>query len=415
MISVSVPSAARKVYDQLNAEFSFCGIDYNCACALITMLIMGLDSFSETVRRCPWSPSVSSLSRATAMFEPNRFMRRLQNKVLKKYQGDLNPDDFCYAIDDTANPKYGDSIYRRYYFHSSKGPYTGQKVLVIALVDIKRGYAIPLSYFFLTSKKEPGHRSAFDVALDELKELLSAGYPKIPVVADSWFDSVDFIRRLKVLGLDYCVELKSTRLVRENPGLHVKWQKLLSLFGGKEKQRLPQLASQKRRKAKRGKAFSETYLYVKNLGSSLKTIAVYNRINGQKPFAYYATTDLSMTGAKLWMFSRARWNIETLFRDLKQNLSFGRLACEGESGAHLAVCLPLTLIASMRLDGSAIWEKDSKTSIGKTVEHQRKMALVRSLTFIFNNQNHRKILTMKARNANPKVKPTNHCGDIKSA
>jgi hypothetical protein len=272
-----------------------------------------------------------------------------------------------------------------------------------------------LGYTFLTSKKDTEHTPAPQVALEGLKNLLAAGFPKLPVVTDSWFDSTDFIQQLKFMGLEFCGEIKASRLVRTNPGPFVKWMKLAMAFKNRDRKRLPASQSQKRRQQKRGKAFSELFAHIKNLGLPIKIIAVYNRKNGVNAFAYYATTNLSLSGVKLWQFSRARWCIECLFRDLKQNLSFGRLPCGGESGADLAVCLPLMLITSMRLDSAAVWNEDPSITIGKIVANHREKALRSSIDLIVHNPKHEKVRRLKARRANLRSKPINRCGEKKVA
>ncbi len=60
-------------------------------------------------------------------------------------------------IEESTNPRYGKTIFRSGRFGSSGGIYSGQKVLLIVLVDIRRKIAIPLSYAFLTSKKDLSH------------------------------------------------------------------------------------------------------------------------------------------------------------------------------------------------------------------------------------------------------------------
>jgi hypothetical protein len=415
MINCSVLSAVRQVYDQYGDLFSECGLNYKASCAILSAPVMGVKTLSDLVRTCPWTYSVSTCSRNVQAFQPGRFMRRMQARILKRYKGNLDPNDFCYAIDDTANPKYGAGIFRSHPSYSSSGPYHGQKVLLVVLIDMKRNIALPLCYAFLTSKKDPNHQPAPQVALDCLKTLLDAGFPKLPVVTDSWFDSADFIQKLRDFGLDFCGEIKSSRLARTNPGQFVKWRKLPQLFKSATRKRLPPRTSQQRRRQKRGKAFSELIAVVKKLGRPLKIIAVYNRMNGVDAFAYYATTNLSLSGEKLWQLSRARWSIECLFRDLKQNLSFGRLPCGGESGADLAVCLPLILVTSMRLDGSAVWKADEYSTIGKILETQREKALSDSIDLIIYNPKHGKIQRMAARRSKIRSKPTNLCGNRKAA
>lgn len=111
MICCTVPSGVRKVADLYK---SLCGgrlSSFNSFCALISLFLFDLETLSDLVRTCPWSHSVSDLSRAIDGFDANRVMRRIRSRILKRYQGKLNKMDFCLAIDDTANPRYGKTIF----------------------------------------------------------------------------------------------------------------------------------------------------------------------------------------------------------------------------------------------------------------------------------------------------------------
>ena len=411
MISFSIPAPIRKLYDQNKDLFKECGLNFRSASHLLSLFAFGFKTLSDLARAFPGSYSVSSLSRQVQCFESNRFMRRMQKSILKKYDGKFNPDDFVFALDDTSNPKYGKGIFRNFPFRSSSGPYHGQKILVLVLVDIRRKIALPLSYAFLTGKKAPNHIPAPSVALRLLYEVVALGFPQLPVVTDSWFDSVDFMRELKKLGLNFCGEIKSNRLVRSNPGNQVPWRHLNEIFMSVDRTRLAPRSAQNARPKKRGKAFAQLILQLKNLTKPLKVIAVYNRKNGINAFAYYATTDLSLSGEKLWQYSRARWCIESLFRDLKQNLSLGCLPCENEPGADLAVCLPLMLVTSIRLDNSATWKIDQTDTIGKTLAHLREKALMASIEFIIHNPEHEKVEIFKGRRFDLRRKPVDHHGE----
>ena len=407
MINFRVSSGIRK----LTARFKDLGqgrlLSFSNFCALFTLFLFGFDDLSKTVRGCPWTHSVSDLSRAIQGFDGNRFMRRLRKSILRKYKGQrLNPDDFCYAIDDTDNPKYGKGIFRHGRWKGSKGKYLGQKVLVIALIDIKRGIAIPLSYDIVAKKDDPDYKSGLDLGIENLKKILECGFPKIPVVGDSWFDSVSFFKDLKNLGLHYAGEIKSNRRVRNNPGINVKWKKLPQLF--RKMKRSYVLANPFKEKSKR-KWFAESTLFIKNYSSPLKGVAVYNRKNGIDAFAYYVSTDLTMTGEKLWKYSRARWKIECLFRDLKQNLSFGRLPCAGEKAADLAICMPFSIYISLRLDEVNFWGLDSRESIGKMVLKIRENELNRSIEVMLSGSDLNLIEKAKARRQLKKInqKPVN--------
>lgn len=413
MLALFLPSPIRKIYFLFRDVFGALGFSYDESCAILLYFLLGAEGLCDFVRKCPWSPSVSTLSRATKKFEPNRFMRRNQKRVLKKL-AERGHGDFCFAVDDTANPKYGPAVFGSAPFHSSSGPYFGQKILVLVIVDLKARQALPISYAFLTAKKDPDHVPGHYRALDLIEAAIHDGFPPLAVAADSWFDSKEFIQAIKDLGCVFAGELKSNRLARINSNPGSPRQKLKAWFENLSRVRLSQSRFQKR-KEKRGKAFSLQTLFLKDLNLPLRAIAVYNRINGTQPFAFYATTDLSMTGARLWKYSRARWAIEVLFRDLKQSLAFGELTAGGEGGAHMAVCIPLILLTSIRLDSKDVWESNGKESLGTTVKRHRELALSNTIDAIVHNPNAPRVQRLRARRKNPNQKPTNVCGEKISA
>jgi hypothetical protein len=388
MLCCHVPIGIRSVVDRFKDLFEGRSGSYNNLCALFCLFLFGLDELSSVVRTCPWSHSVSDLSRSVRCFNSNRFMRRLRSSILNKYKKEgFSSGNFCYAVDDTANPKYGKSIFRCGPWHSSGGPYHGQKILVIALIDIVRGIAIPIGYAIVAKEGDPAYIPAHKLACEILKCVISDGFPRIPVAADSWFDSVEFIADLEDMGLQFAGEIKGNRKVKPCPTPKVSWRNLPDIF-----QCLPRFrahsrfdSKEVRAGTKRAKCFSQRRIWIKKRKSPITVIAVYNRMNSTEAFAYYATTDLSMAGSTLWETSRARWKIECLFRDLKQSLSFGRLTCVGPEAAHLSVCIPFCLITSLRLDDVARWGLVKTGSIGSLVGQIREIALNKSIATILND------------------------------
>lgn len=388
MLSCHVPVGIRFVADRFKDLFKGRSGSYNNLCALYCLFLFGLDDLSSVARICPWSHSVSDLSRSVKCFNSNRFMRRLRSSILRKYkQRGLSPDDFCFAVDDTANPKYGKTIFRSGKWHSSGGPYQGQKILVIALIDIARGIAIPVGYAIVAKEGDPSYMPAHKLACEILKTVVSEGFPRLRVAADSWFDSVEFMADLENLGLEFSGEIKANRKVKPSPTPKVSWRKLPDIFRSMTRLRARSRFDSKevRSGKKRAKCFSQRRIWIKKRKSPINVIAVYNRMNSTQAFAYYATTDLTMTGSTLWEISRARWKIECLFRDLKQSLSFGRLPCVGPEAAHLSVCIPFCLITSLRLDDAARWGLAKSESIGCMVGKIREVSLQKSIATILNN------------------------------
>jgi hypothetical protein len=419
MLNCTVPKGIRRLADATKDLFAGRLGSYCNLCAIFALFLFNYKTMSALARGCPWSHSVSDLSRAVKDFNGNRFMRRMRSSILRKYGGkSLDAKDFCFAVDDTDNPKYGKGIYRQGKWRGSKGKYQGQKVLVIVLVDIKRRFAIPLSFAFVAKKDDPEYKSGLDLALELFEGILESKFPKLNVTADSWFDSTEFISGLKKLGLTYIGEIKGNRLVKGNPGKNVCWLHLPKFFIGRVRSRLRCRLESKAIKSgtKRAKCGSEAILYIKKLGQPLKCLAVYNKMNSKNAFAYYVSTDLSMSGAQLWEFSRARWKIECLFYDVKQNLSFGRLPCAGKEGADLAVCMPFMIYTSLRLDPPSTWGLDKAESIGTMVKKIREVELGKSIDLIARSPGHGMVSRLAARRRlqNVSKKPVNRLAERKN-
>lgn len=405
MLSCTVPQGIRKVADRYKGLFADSALRYPALCALLTMYLLGCDGLSDVVRACPWAPSVSALSRAVAAFDGNRFMRRLRASILRRYKGRLRGEDFAFAIDDTDNPKYGKSIFASSHWAGSKGRYFGQKILVVALVDIRRGIALPLAFAFARKKVDPSYISLIDQAAALLAECINEGFPPLPVVCDSWFDSSALMLSLDRLGLTYAGELKSNRHARGTAAPRGRRYKMAEFFDNEPRQGVPASpnAIPKKKQHRPGrlsrKAIAERIAMINGYPSPVKIVAVYDNAREPRAFAYYVSTDRLMTGAKLWALSRARWAIEVLFRDLKQNLSFGRLACVGQQAADLAVCLPLALYASLKDESSEVWGSTVRTdaSLGSLVQSLRQRMLDASINLIAANPGHRTVERLRAR------------------
>jgi hypothetical protein len=411
MLNCNICCGVRKLSDCVKDTMSGRMAAFNNICAFFTFYLLEQLSVSSLARTCPWTFSVSDLSRAIDGFDSNRFMRRHRSSVLRRYKGGemLNSTDFCYAVDDTDNPKYGKGVYGVGKWKGSKGHYIGQKILVVVMVDIIRGYAIPLHYAFVGKKGEPGYLSGIELGVKLFEDIIHANFPLLPVAADSWFDSVDFMKGLRKIGLHYCGEIKGNRRVKDNPGPNVAWVKLPQLFSGKTRKRLhTRLDSEKvRKRKKKGKCGATLRIMIRDYGSMLSAIAVYNTRRSKEAFAYYVSTDLTIAGARLWEISRARWKIECMFRDLKQNLSFGRLPCQGKEAADLAVCMPFVLYTSLRLESPEYWGLKQKCSVSGMLRQIRERELCKSIDLLACNPNHPKVLRLKARRQRLSCKPVN--------
>jgi hypothetical protein len=410
MLCCSVHPGIRKVCDRVRSAFGAEKPGYAALCALFTLHLYGCKGLSDLARLYPMSPSVSALSRAVQLFNGNRFMRRLGRGVLRHYQGKLNGDDFCYAVDDTANPKYG-KLFRCGNWKASTGPFWGRKVLVVVLVDRRRGIALPIRYEFARKKEAPDYKSMIEMAGDLLENCLKEGFPKLPVACDSWFDASDLMNRLDGLGLTFAGEIKSTRKVKPSASPKVPMRSLREFFSGEHRVlvRAQPNGDGTKRRGRAGrrptKAMAEAVVKINGVKQPVKVIAVYNTRKKKQAFAYYLSTDRSMAGAKLWALSRSRWTIETLFRDVKQQLSFGRLSCAGEEGADLAVCVPFAIAISLRLD-PADWgfPATCALSIGEMVGKIREEGFEKMLHLVITNPGHQAVKRLRQRRRPDRLK-----------
>ena len=201
MIYLNLPKPIRVVANNFNDMLE--NFSYKTFCGLVVFFLFGCDSLSDVVRCCPFSTSVSSMANAAKKFPFNRFQRRLLTGVLKKLKTIINLTDFIFVIDDTDNPKYGKFIFENGRWGSSKGKYLGQKIMVLAIVNLKTKVAILIAYKIIPkrlSKKDP---SAIDYVKSLVKSALDAGYPKLTVVVDSWFDSVKLMEEIEVPWLSF--------------------------------------------------------------------------------------------------------------------------------------------------------------------------------------------------------------------
>jgi hypothetical protein len=407
VVNFKICNGIRTVVNQYKDLFSDNLSKYNALCALYTYYLFGMKSLSQLARECPWSISVSELSRAVNCFDGNRAMKRLRKSILKRFRGKLNPKDFCFAIDDTANPKYGKNTFGGGYWRGSNGVMYGQKIVVIVLVNIKKQIAYPLEYSFAIKKTEKDYKKIPLLALDLLKTVISDGFPKLPLTVDSWFDGADFISGVDALGVSLIGQFKSNRNVKTGIAPRAKLENIKKFFRllSRSKVQANPFTSKKQTKQK---WLSESKIYISKIKKRVITIAVYNRKNGKDAFGFYFSNDLSLTGAQLWRYCRARWRIECLFRDLKQNLSFGKLPCQGEAGANLAVCFPFILYVSLNLEHKKTWKLKLHESTGSIIKRVMQREWRRSVEEIRRNPTSPLVLKYRSRNHHTRLtkKPT---------
>jgi len=373
---------------------------YSMLCGYIALSLFGLDSFSDLVRIAPWFPSLSTASQRLSQTEPknlNRAMRRLRWSVLKTVR--KSPEDWAFFFDTTANPKRVEGLPGRGMWATSKGnTFDGRNLVVLVVVNKKTGVAIPIAWAACIKPKDDkdNGKMAWEFVLDLLDTVLEGNFPKLDIGADSWFDGVPFLQELAKRGFNFNIELKSSRTAKSNVSPNAHWKHLEEHFQGesrtgvragtREPKTVPKgllgmkfIASRilRIRAAKRGENEKKAEMRI-------QVTAVYNHPTEKKPFAFYATNNISKSGVWQWQMARWRWNIEVLFRDLKQNLSWGKLTCESHVGCDAFIVIPFLIVGYLRLEV----DPTGKRSLGSMLREVKQASCLRSIEFIAKNPNH---------------------------
>ena len=414
MFCFTTPTQIRKLADRY--KNIILSSQWSPLISFFTYFLLGEKSVSDFARHNPGSKSVSTLSRFIEDFDGNRWMRRLRESVLKKYlkkYKELDLNNFCFAIDDTNNPKFGKS-YRTGSWHGSKGLYNGQRIVVLALVDMVRDFAIPLGFKFATKKGISDYVPCYDFCLELLEEVKNSGFPLLQTVFDSWFDSSDFITKVRSLGFQVVWEMKSSRTAQVNPNPFSRWIKITTAFKNMTRYRLRSNLESKAIKNYKRKApcGSMRKLKIKGLSQQINCVAMFNRHNGRTAFGYWCATDLALQADNIWMLSRARWRIEKLFREVKQLLSFGRLPSGSKEAAELSVCLPFILYTSLLLEPE-LWGRQEDQTIGDVIQSIRNQLLMSSISKLVHDKSDAIKIRLLARIRKDRVnkKPVNQTAD----
>jgi len=359
MVVASVPKDVRLVTDRIKSLYDK-RLSYRFYCFMISYFLLSQRSVSKFSLSASYSVSPSWFGRQIKRCPPNRLLRRIRKSLLKKIKETDDAARFVFAIDDTANPKYGKNMTGVALWGSSGGVYKGQKIFAVVVVDLKTKKAYPVAYRI---QEKESDETGIDIAANLISDLVGSGFPPLVVVADSWFCSTKLMSSLTDLGCEFVCQTKSNRKVKANPSPNVLWTTLIEVFKGSQRQRVctdwdnPKILSRKRKR----KIISERVLKIRCYKSPVKIIAAYNRRGAKKPFAYYISTSRTRSGAMIWLLARARWKIECVFRTCKQNFSFGKLSCSGREASHLAVEMPFFLYCLLSLEPEKFCFTDSES------------------------------------------------------
>jgi len=232
-----------------------------------------------------------------------------------KIQGALGGKGWL-AVDDTLTHKTGKKIegVGIYWDHSEKRYVLAHNIVTVEFVNPK-GDSHPLDFrLYLKREQSREKRVPFKTKIELAQELvedaLQRGLEIQGALFDNWFASKDFIKFLREKHLHWVTRLKSDRNVKIK-GRYVA----ISEFAGT-------LPRESFRRVQIGDRIYQVFskaVDLKGVGQVRILISYDNEEFSGSP-AYFATDQIRWEGTRILKTYSKRWNIETFFRDSKQNL-----------------------------------------------------------------------------------------------
>jgi hypothetical protein len=276
------------------------------------------------------------------------------------------PRDLVFALDDTLIPKYGKKIFGRalLFDHAAKPNrpkyIQGHNWVVLGLLHdcsvFSKWLCLPLlSELFVPARALPAgdvYRSRIDMAVDIIDRLKGFVKSTFTVVADGLYAKKNLIRHCIDEGVIFVSRLRS------DAGLYAI-PKPTSGKGRPRKygHRLPSLREWSQQPA----GFETHHLMLygkvhrvdvkkrigvwKPAGQPVGMLAV--RFGGSKSCSYFFSTDPEMSVHRILTLVAARWSIETLFGDLKEQLGMKDWQVRTPDAVKRSV--PLTCVATTML------------------------------------------------------------------
>lgn len=395
MPSLTCPDVFRKVADSYK---SACGLSYGPLTASFGACALGAGSLSQAVRENAWMPSVSTLDSALGDFDEFAFMRRLRSIVLGSRPEGFNKDRFCYAIDDTLVERFGEQLHALGHHprHGKGGVTRGQRVIVLALVDRVRGVATPLAFAMCLNKADDGYVPLQDLSFRLTEQVVAAGFPALPVVMDSGFDSMPLMAKFDEKGWTLVIECRSNRKVKRCAAPGIPWGTWKSALGKEMRRGVRLPPTERNTRFRKTKYVASRRVQLNGRGAPVMACAVYNGISDGDAFAFYASNDLTLSGDELWALARARWHIEEMFRTLKQSLSFLKLPVRGRNRCMATIAMPFALLVDMHMHPER-WGALPEMPFGLVIRRLRQRLLWETIERMGDGKKHISKLTLTKR------------------
>lgn len=396
---VACPVEVRSVADDFK---DILGSHYQSFVATLCGGFFGVAGQSAVSRFFGFSPSVSTLGRffdeEGLSAKLNRRHRRRLLRLMEKLKED--PGRYMWAVDDTLIRHWGKKIWGTHIWHdhNTKGTVFGHKLLVLGLVDRKHKLLIPVCWDILHREvegHEEQHEKGWEVALRLLREAVAFGFPKLLVVADSWFAGEEFFEGLRSSGLPFVVEIKSNRKVMGQSRSDSKDVRVDKYFSNKRRSKIHY-------RGKKKWAVERT-LYFKDAVRKLKVAAVANEKDlEQECFAFYVSDRLTWNAQRLWAAARDRWAIEVQFRDLKQIFTLGETAVRSKQSVETSISVAVIALTAVRLEQIALAGRNENQHVrpipaGNIVREYQLRSLLESVSKLAANRGGPSVETLKRR------------------
>lgn len=230
-------------------------------------------------------------------------------------QGDLGGKGWL-AIDDTLTHKTGKKMegVGIFWDHGEKKYVLAHNIVTAEFVNPK-GDSHPLDFRLyqkeeLCREKGIPFKTKIELAQELVEDALQRGLEIQGALFDNWFASKDFIKFLQGKGLHWVTRLKSDRNIKIK-GRYVAISEFAST-----------LPRESFRKVQIGDRLYQVFskaVDLKGVGQVRVLISHDNEEFSGSP-AYFATDQIRWEGTRILKTYSKRWNIETFFRDSKQNL-----------------------------------------------------------------------------------------------
>jgi len=247
-------------------------------------------------------------------FDFKEFFSQATGQVLQQPAFGIRSQD-VFIIDDTPLAKSGRSMEHsgKLYDATRSTYYHGYELVGLAVARAHRKFFLDFAFKppkRQKRKKKRGRRrkgyrprpkpTKLTTALSLVKAAVAQGVRAKHVVFDSWYFALSFLKELSELELVFVAPSKKNRLF---------------LYGGKKRKAeyFVKLAKSSHRPLRRFRVMLPGY------GQVILAVVKRRLSTGKKRYEVLVSNDLTLSATKMKQIYLRRWNIETLFREAKQN------------------------------------------------------------------------------------------------